>query len=75
MADFRTALTYYLEPASSWTTVFENGYRVLGDWDNAWIRFSDIGMNTDGSLRITVSDNSTLIDGAVNQTVHDWIVE
>ena len=75
MADFRTALTYYLEPASSWTTVIENGYQVLGDWDNAWIRFSGIGMNTDGSLRLTVSDNSTLIDGAVNQTVHDWIVE
>ena len=74
MADFRTALSYYLEPASSWTTVNENGYRVLGDWDNAWIRFSNIGMNN-GNLRLTVSDNSTLIDGAVNQTVHDWVIE
>jgi PKD repeat protein len=75
MTDFRTALSYYLEPASSWTTVYENGYQVLGDWDNAWIRFSGIGMNADGSLRLTVSDNSTLIDGAANQTVHDWVVE
>ena len=74
MADFRTALSYYLEPASSWTTVNENGYRVLGDWDNAWIRFSNIGTN-DGNLRLTVSANSTLIDGAVNQTVHDWVIE
>ena len=73
MTDFRTALNYYLEPASSWTTVNENGYQVLGDWDNAWIRFSNIGMN-DGSLRLSVSDNSTLIDGAVNQTVHDWVI-
>ena len=75
MADFRTALSYYLEPASSWTTVVQNGYQVLGAWDNAWIRFSNIGMNAEGSLRITVSDNSTLIDGADNQTVQDWIVE
>jgi PKD repeat protein len=75
LSDFRTGLSYYLEPASSWTTVTENGYRVLGDWDNAWIRFSNIGMNSDGSLRLTVSDNSTLIDGAVNQTVHDWVIE
>ena len=75
MTDFRTALSYYLEPASSWTTVIENGYQVLGDWDNAWIRFSNIGMNADGSLRLTVTDNSTLIDGADNQTVHDWIVQ
>ncbi|MGA2917197.1 PKD domain-containing protein [Methanoregula sp.] len=75
MTDFRTALSYYLEPASSWTTVTENGYRVLGDWDNAWIRFSNIGMNTGGSLRLTVSDNATLIDGADNQTVHDWVVQ
>jgi len=75
MSDFRTALSYYLQPASSWTTVMENGYQVLGDWDNAWIRFSNIGMNAGDNLRLTVSDNSTLIDGADNQTVHDWIVQ
>jgi PKD repeat protein len=75
MTGFQTAITYYLEPDSAYTQVTENGYQVLGDWDNAWIQVENLGMNAGGSLRLISSDDSTYIDGAVNQTIHDWVIE
>ncbi|MDP3565354.1 MAG: PKD domain-containing protein [Methanoregula sp.] len=74
MTGFQTAITYYLVPDSAYTQVTENGYQVLGDWDNAWIQVENLGMNAGGSLRLISSDDSTYIDGAVNQTIHDWVI-
>jgi PKD repeat protein len=71
---FRTALSYYLEPNSAYTYTAINGIDLLGDLDNAWIRISNIGPNSGGSLRLISSSNSTYIDGAMNMTVHDWIL-
>jgi PKD repeat protein len=75
MTGFQTAITYFLVPNSAYTLVTENGYKVLGDWDNAWIQVENLGMNTGGSLRLITTDNSTYIDGAVNQTIHDWVIQ
>jgi hypothetical protein len=72
---FRTALSYYLVPNSAYTYIAYSGYDVLGDLDNAWIRISNIGTNPGGSLRLISSSNSTYLDGAMNQTVHDWVIE
>jgi PKD repeat protein len=73
-SDFKTGLSYYLEPNSAFTYFAIAGYDVLSDLDNAWIRISNIGMNG-GNLRLISSSNSTYIEGAMNQTVHDWIIE
>ena len=75
LTDFRTSLSYYLVPNSAYTLVTENGYDVLGDLDHAWIRIENLGMNNAGSLRLTSTDNVTYIDGAANQTVHDWVIK
>jgi PKD repeat protein len=75
MTGFRTALTYYLPPDSAYTKIMLNGYDVLGDLDNAWIRVENLGMDTGGSLRLVSSENITYISGAANRSVHDWIVE
>jgi len=72
---FRTSLSYYLVPNSAYTYVAVSGFDVLGDLDNAWIRISNLGMNSGGSLRLTSSSNSTYIDGSMNQTVHDWVIK
>jgi hypothetical protein len=74
-SDFKTALSYYLVPNSAYTYVAVNGFDVLGDLDNAWIRISNLGMNTGGTLRLTSSSNSTYIEGSMNQTVHDWVIK
>ena len=73
--DFRTGLTYYLPPASAYTTVKVNGFDVLGDLETAWIRVYNLGMDAGGNLRLTSTDNMTYISGAANQTVNDWIAE
>jgi hypothetical protein len=73
-SDFKTSLSYYLVPNSAYTLITVDGFNVLGDLDNAWIRVSNLGMNKGGSLRVTSSPNSTYIDGAMNQTVHDWVI-
>jgi PKD repeat protein len=73
-SDFKTGLSYYLEPNSAFTYFAITGYDVLSDLDNAWIRISNIGMNG-GNLRLISTSNSTYIEGAMNQTVHDWIIE
>jgi PKD repeat protein len=73
--DFRSALTYYLPPASAYTRVAMNGFDILGDLETAWIRVENLGMDAGGNLRLTSSDNMTLISGGANQTVHDWVVE
>ena len=72
---FRTALTYYLPPASAFTKVIMNGFDVLGDLETAWIRVENLGMDTGGNLRLTSTDNTTYLSGAANQTIHDWVVE
>lgn len=74
-SSFKTSLSYYLVPNSAYTLITVDGFNVVGDLDNAWIRVSSLGMNKDGSLRVTSSSNSTYIDGAMNQTVHDWVIE
>jgi PKD repeat protein len=74
-SDFKTTLSYYLVPDSAYTYIAISGYDVLGDFDNAWIRISNLGMNAGGSLSLTSSSNSTLIDGAMNETVHDWVIK
>jgi len=74
-ADFRTALTYYFPPESAYTRVVMNNYDVLGDLESAWIRVQNLGMDQNGNLRLTSSDNRTYLSGAANRTVHDWIVE
>ena len=74
-SDFKTSLSYYLEPNSAYTSISIGGYDVLGDLEHAWIRISNLGTNGSGSLRLTSSSNVTLIDGAMNQTVHDWIIK
>lgn len=73
---FRTSLSYYLVPNSAYTYISVNGFDILGDLDNAWIRISSLGMDPGGNLRLITSDNETVIEGAANQTytVHDWIV-
>ncbi len=71
---FKTSLSYYLVPNSAYTLITEEGYSVLGDLDNAWIRISNLGMNSGGYLRVTSSSNLTYIDGAMNQTVYDWVI-
>jgi PKD repeat protein len=72
--DFKTSLSYYLVPNSAYTLITVDGFNVLGDLDTAWIRISNLGMDKDGRLRVTSSSNSTYIDGAMNQTVHDWVI-
>jgi PKD repeat protein len=74
-ADFRTGLTYYLPPASAYTSVTMNGFDVLGDLETAWIRVENLGMDAGGNLRLTTTENTTYISGAANQTIHDWVVE
>ena len=74
MSDFKTALTYYLPPDSARTFFSIDGYPILSDLDNAWIRIDSLGMNERGSLSLISSDNLTDIDGAANQTVHDWVI-
>ena len=69
-----TSLSYYMPPSSAWTHYTENGYDVLADLENHWIRISDIGMNPNGVLSLIATENSTTLDGAAYQTVHDWIV-
>ena len=75
MTTFDTALTYYLPPESARTLFAINGFNVLDDLDNAWIRIDNLGMNVNGGLSLVSTDNSTYIDGAANQTVHDWVVQ
>jgi PKD repeat protein len=75
MTDFRTALTYYLPPDSFFTRVSINVFEMLSDLDNAWIRMDNLGMDRGGNLRLTSSENTTYLSGAVNTTVHDWVVE
>lgn len=74
MNDFRTALTYYLPPASAYTKVTMNGYDVLSDLETAWIEVDNLGMDQSGNLRLTSSDDVTYLSGAANKTVHGWIV-
>jgi PKD repeat protein len=71
---FKTALSYYLEPDSAFTYFAVSGYDVLSDLDNAWIRIFNLGPNPSGSLRLISSSNSTYIEGAMYETVHDWII-
>ncbi|MCK9579239.1 MAG: PKD domain-containing protein [Methanoregula sp.] len=73
--DFKTSLSYYLVPNSAYTYVSVSGFEVLADFDNAWIRISNLGVNSDGNLRLISTANSTYIDGATYQTVHDWVIE
>jgi len=75
MTKFDTALTYYFPPESARTQFAINGYNVLDDLDTAWIRIDNLGMNTNGGLSLVSTDNSTYIDGAAYQTVHDWVVQ
>ena len=75
MSDFNTALTYYFPPASARTLFIVDGSPILNDLDNAWIQINSLGMNGQGSLSLISSDNSTMIDGAANQTIHDWDVQ
>ena len=75
MTKFETALIYYLPPESARTQFVINGYNVLEDLDNAWIRIDNLGMNPNGGLSLVSTDNSTYIDGAAYQTVHDWVVQ
>lgn len=75
MTKFDTALTYYLPPESARTLFAVNGYNVLDDLDNAWIRIDNLGMNSNGGLSLVSTNNSTYIDGAANQTVHDWVIQ
>jgi PKD repeat protein len=75
LTDFRTALTYYLPPASAYTKVNVNGFDVLGDLETAWIRVDNLGMDAGGNLRLTSTDNTTYLSGAANKTVHDWVVQ
>jgi PKD repeat protein len=74
MGEFNTALTYYLPPESARTFFSIDGYTILSDLDNAWIRIDNLGMNEKGSLSLISSETSTNIDGAANQTVHDWVI-
>ncbi len=74
MTDFRTALTYYLPPASAYTTVTMDGYNVLSDLETAWIEVDNLGMDESGNLRLASSENVTYLNGAANKTVHGWIV-
>ena len=74
MSDFNTALTCYLPPESARTFFSIDGYTILSDLDNAWIRIDNLGMNEKGSLSLISSESSTNIDGAANQTVHDWVI-
>ncbi|MGD0079331.1 MAG: PKD domain-containing protein [Methanoregula sp.] len=75
MRDFNTALTYYFPPASARTLFIVDGSPILNDLDNAWIQINSLGMNAQGSLSLISSDNSTMIDGAANQTIHDWYIQ
>ncbi len=74
---FKTSLSYYLVPNTAYTYISINGFDILGDLDNAWIRISSLGMDPGGNLRLATSLNETDIEGAANQTytVHDWIVK
>jgi PKD repeat protein len=72
---FDTDLTYYLEPNTAWTKVTINGYDVLSNLDNAWIRVYSLGMDSTGSLSLISTSNSTYIEGAANRTVQDWIIQ
>jgi len=72
---FQTTLSYYMPADTARTLYTENGYDVLTDLENHWIRVSNIGMNAHGLLSLIATKNSTYIDGAANQTVHDWIIE
>jgi len=74
MDRFQTGLTYYFPPNAAPTYEAIDGYRVLSDLDNAWIRIYSLGMNEQGSLSL-ISGNSTYIEGAENQTVQDWILQ
>jgi len=73
-SDFKTSISYYLEPNSAYTQINQNGFNVLGDLDNAWIRISNLGMNPAGNLRLSSSSNSTYIEGSMNKTVYDWVL-
>src|SRR5271157_63568 len=75
MTQFQTGLTYYFAPASAQTYEAINGQRFLSDLDNAWIRIYNLGMNEQGSLSLISGTNSTYIEGAMNQTVQDWILQ
>ena len=75
MTKFDTALTYYLPTQSARTLFAVDGYNVLDDLENAWIRIDNLGMNSNGGLSLVSTGNSTYIDGAANQTVHDWVVQ
>lgn len=75
MERFDTDLTYYLEPNTAWTKVTINGYDVLSNLDNAWIRVYSLGMDNTGSLSLISTPNSTYIEGAANRTVQDWIIQ
>lgn len=74
MDRFETDLTYYLVPNTAWTKVTINGYDVLSNLDNAWIRVYSLGMDSTGSLTLISTPNSTYIQGAANRTVQDWII-
>jgi len=75
MDQFQTGLTYYFPPNAAPTYEAINGYKVLSDLDNAWIRIYSLGMNGQGSLSLISGTNSTYIEGAENQTVQDWILQ
>ena len=73
-SEMKTSLSYYLAPDSAYTSIAISGFDILGDLDNAWIRISNLGANSGGSMRLISTSNSTVIDGAMNQTVHDWVI-
>jgi PKD repeat protein len=71
---FQTSLTYYMPPETAWTLYTENGYDLLTDLENRWIRVSNVGMNANGLLSLIATKNSTYLDGAASMTEHDWII-
>jgi PKD repeat protein len=74
MTQFQTGLTYYFTPASAQTLETINGQQYLASLDNAWIRIYNLGINSQGTLSLISATNSTSIEGAMNQTVQDWIL-
>jgi PKD repeat protein len=75
MTQFQTGLTWYFTPASAQTLETINGQQYLASLDNAWIRIYNLGINNQGTLSLISEANSTSIEGAMNQTVQDWILQ
>ncbi|HVP97030.1 PKD domain-containing protein [Methanoregula sp.] len=75
MTQFQTGLTYYFSPDSAQTYEEINGQPYLSSLDNAWIRIYSLGLNEGGTLSLISGPNTTYIEGGMNQTVQDWILQ